>query len=230
MADFSRLHLFAIEVVLLIPLGMRKITLLCALVALLISCEEPLPYQITTESRVLLDDENCLIDHRYPQLSGVPDSMTAMGLNRYLREALQLNQALAECLETEIEGRKVILGDYRLHQLSDSLVSLELSRSHSSNTELKPSVSYYPITLNLPEVFAPPLDLILGDSIYRKVNQHFAAWAKGDTNRSYNAAAYKNESKYAIPFCLSADSLILYPGAEGEMVALHRLAIALSDL
>lgn len=209
---------------------MRNFLWLSLSVLLFSACEPRSPYQVQTESRVLIDDENCLIDQQYPRIIGISDSMTSMGINRYLGEALHLERELAACLEKEQEGRKVILAHYRLLSLSDSLISLEIIRSSKENSQSPTYKTYFPVTLQLPEVFAPPLDLVLGDTIYAKVLKEFKNWAAEDSSRSFNEQAFKRGGEYAIPFCLSADSLILYPGAEGESVAQNRLAIAWKDL
>ena len=192
------------------------------------SCEDGSRYSITAKERSLIDDENCLITQRYPVLKGIADSMTAMGMNQYFKGALQLERRLKSCLEAEGQQRKVIIGDFVSHSLNDSLVSIELKMDLQENG--KRMKFYYPISMKMPEVYSPSLEMLFGDSIFTKVRPKLDAWAKADTNRSYNNFAFKLGSNYAIPFCLSADSLILYPGAEGEAVAFNRLAISRKEL
>lgn len=209
---------------------MRKLLALGSAIALLIACQPELKYQISSGNQVYLDDENCLIDQRYPIIKGVADSMSASGLNQYFRTALHLERYASDCLEDSSKERILVLGDYLVHSLSDSLISIELIRSLKSTKDTKPGRSYYPVTVKLPEIYNPPLDQFFGAKVYEKLLPKLESWAQGDSNRFYNEVAFRPGTHYAIPYCLSADSLILYPGAEGEFTALNRLAIALSDL
>ena len=195
---------------------------------LLSSCEDTSRYTITAKERSLIDDENCLITQRYPVLKGISDSMTAMGMNQYFKGALQLERRLKSCLEGEGQQRKVIIGDFVNHSLNDSLVSIELQMDLQENG--KRVKFYYPISMKMPEVYSPSLEMLFGDSIFASIRPKLDSWVKADSNRIYNKRAFKLGANYAIPFCLSADSLILYPGAEGEAVAFNRLAISRKEL
>lgn len=209
---------------------MLKIQALGLAIVLLSACQPELKYEISSGNQVYLDDENCLIDQRFPIIKGVADSMSASGLNQYFRTALHLERYASECLQDSSKKRKVVLGDYLVHSLSDSLISVELIRSLKSSTDAQAWRSYYPVTVKLPEIYNPPLDQFFGAKVYEKLLPKLKSWAQGDSNRFYNEQAFSPGTHYAIPYCLSADSLILYPGAEGEFTALNRLAIALSEL
>lgn len=207
---------------------MKQIFLLLLSLTLLSSCEEEAYYNVITEERNLIDDEHCLIAHRYPVIRGIRDSMTAVGINQYLKEALQLKYRLRDCLEDSLGQRLVLLGDFSTVQLSEDLISLELSlesQKMGSNTR-----QYFPVTLQMPEAYNPPLDLLLGEGVLDQILPYLEAWKSEKEGRNFNREAYQAGSNYALAYCLSADSLILYPGSEGEMLAQNRISIALENL
>ncbi|QNR25915.1 hypothetical protein [Croceimicrobium hydrocarbonivorans] len=209
---------------------MRKFLFFGLSLMLFGACENDSIYKVEAVERELLNDENCLIHQRYPQIRGIQDSMTSIGLNETLRKSPQLEQYLAQCLEPDSGQRKLVLSDYRLHYVSDSLISLELYRKVKASANQEWQEMYFPISLHLPEAFFPPLDLVLGADIYPKVLAHLEKWKAEEEGRNFNERAFVTGNNYMLPFCLSADSLILYPGAEGEFVGHQRLAIALNSL
>lgn len=209
---------------------MRKLLAFSLAIVLLIACQTELKHQINSGNQVYLDDENCLVDLRFPIITGLEDSLTASGLNQYFYTALHLERYARHCLQDSNLERQVVLGDYLIHTHTDTLISIELIRAVKSASDAKPTRSYYPVTVKLPEIFNPPLDLYFGAGIYEKLLPKLESWAQGDSLRFFNELAFKPGTHYAIPYCLSADSLILYPGAEGEFTALSRLPIALSEL
>lgn len=207
---------------------MKRIFLLLLSLTLLTSCGKEASFKVFTEERNLIDDEHCLIAHRYPVIRGIRDSMTAVGINQYLKEALQLKYRLRDCLQDSLGQRSVLLGDFSTVQLNEDLISLELSlesQKMGSNTR-----QYFPVTLQMPEAYNPPLDLLLGDGVLNQLLPYLEAWKSEKEGRNFNREAYQAGSNYALPYCLSADSLILYPGSEGEMLAQNRISIALENL
>jgi hypothetical protein len=212
---------------------MRRLACLLCLSLLLTNCQNKAEkYCLVEQERNLIDDENCWVVHRYPQIRGLEDSMTSQGLNTYLKNGLQLNRYVADCLRSTDaqEGRRVIVGGFNLQSLHDSLLSVELVLNIQERPEDESFKVYYPVTVQFPEVFNPPIDFLLGEDIYAKIKPHIKAWTDADTNRMFNDLALEPSANYALPFCLSADSLILYPGSEGEFMSQQRLAISLKDL
>ena len=195
---------------------------------LLFACQNKTPYKIIPQERTLLDDEHCLVVHSYPEIRGIRDSMTAIGINQYLREALQLKRRIISCLDDSLGERTVLLGDYSVQQISADFISLELRLSAQNRGQKQ--VYFFPASFNMPEAYNPPLELLLGEDILVRLRPLLESWKAQEPGRDYNQYAYYSGSNYAIPFCLSADSLILYPGAEGELLATQRLSIALDEL
>jgi len=206
----------------------KSIVLILALA--LGACQPEAKYKLLSLEETFLDDEACLVQLEYPQIRGLADSMSSSGINQYLRTALHLERELKSCLSPENEGRKVVLGSYKSYLITDSLMSVELVKELQSGAAGKRYKQYYPITISLPEMYNPPINFLLGDEIFDKLRVKLSDWAADDSSRRFNVEAYQAGSTYALAFCLSADSLILYPGAEGEYLANHRLALSLKDL
>lgn len=208
-------------------MSMRQLILFC-LMFLLAACQSESRYRIVAQEQKLIDDQNCLIYQRYPVIRGIEDSMTAIGINRYLREGLQLKQQLAPCIDQKGSQRRLVLGDYQAHNLGDSLISIELKREEQF--EEQSSVRYFPISLKMPEGFNPPLELLFGEEVFKTIQNHLREWEQADSSRHYNARAYAPGTNYALPYFLTPDSLYLYPGAEGEQSSTQRLAISRTAL
>lgn len=208
---------------------MKRHTPFLALVILLMACEAPVSYQIESRDLILMDDERCQIKHHYPQLSGLKDSLLQQGLNRHFRELNGLFSAGADCLQDSLSTQ--ISSSYRIHQAKDTLLSIELFKDRSISGEERRIRTYYPLTIKLPEGFFQPLELSLNEQQWTKMQEKLESWQKAKPqSRRYNQASYTWGDTDLIPFCLSSDSLILFPGGEGEGHSFQRFSIPLIDL
>lgn len=214
--------------VLLVPLSMLK-RFLVFTPFLLLACSTEAPYQIEAQDINLLNDENCSIQHHYPQISGLSDSLLQEGLNRYLRETTGLFRASADCLKDSTVVK--IHSDYTLHTSLDTLLSIELVRKTSDPKSGKENRTYYPLTVKFPEGYFLPLEFTLDETQWAEMQSKLKSWQSiKPKERRYNEASYIWGDSDLIPYCLSADSLIVFPGGEGENHSWHRLSIPLTDL
>ncbi len=192
----------------------------------LIACQNQSPYKISSVEQTWIKEEGCEIEHRYPQIRGVQDSMKSQALNEYLKGAMLLQREVAACLESD-ESR-IIDADFQTFSNTDSLISLELILNKDlGDLKIK---SYYPICMYMPEGYNPTLEMVMDSGIFDKILPKLEAWQAENPDKAFNKLAYRPGANYFIPFGLSKDSLILYPGAEGEMVAFNRLALSRDEI
>ncbi len=215
--------------VLLVPLDMLKKVCLLFICSALIACNKDLNYQVKGQDLKLSDEKTCKIQHHYPQLIGLSDSLLQEGLNRYLRETTGLFAASANCIKDSVTTD--LTSDYKLHLQRDTVLSIELIRKAKQANSKEIKETYFPLTVKFPEGYFLPLEFVLNERQWGKMTEYLKKWqAKWPKQRRYNEASYIWGDNDLIPYCLSSDSLILFPGGEGENQSWQRHSIALKDL
>lgn len=193
------------------------------------ACTEKSTYQILERTIEFSKTEDCEVVHQYPEIEGLKDSLQQEGINRYMREESGLFKAAAACLEGPEKIK--VRSDYYVYHQTDTLLSIELRKKVWSEERQEFFNWYYPISFKLPEGYWQPLEMSLDEKEWSKLNLALQDWNREDPeNRHYNAASYVWGDSDLIPFCWSSDSLILYPGGEGESHSQQKFAIAFSDL
>lgn len=193
------------------------------------ACQQKPHYNLEGQDLLLMDEPHCKIEHHYPQISALEDSLIQEGINRYLREATGLFKASAACLKDSLPSS--IKSSYRVHSHLDTLLSIELRSDKLDPNTDSVWTTYYPLTIKFPEGYFYPLELALSESEWQEMQSKLKTWAANDPqNRQFNEASYVWGDSDLIPYCLSADSLVLFPGGEGESFSRQRMSIALSQL
>lgn len=207
---------------------LKKVCLLFICSAL-IACNKDLTYQVKGQDLKLSDEKTCKIQHHYPQLTGLSDSLLQEGLNRYLRETTGLFTASANCINDSVTTD--LTSDYKLHLQRDTVLSIELIRKAKQANSEEIKETYFPLTVKFPEGYFLPLEFVLNERQWGKMTEYLKKWqAKWPNQRRYNEDSYIWGDNDLIPYCLSSDSLILFPGGEGENQSWQRHSIALKDL
>ncbi len=208
---------------------MTRPLFLFSLLLLFAACEHQASYQVVEREILIMDDETCQIKHRYPEIQGLPDSLMQAGLNRHLRELSGLFKAGAECLEDS--SSIALQSDYKLHLMNDTLLSLEIYTLRKNRQTGQSQTVYFPLSIKLPEGYFQPLQFSLSQSQWNTMQEALRQWQEEKPQqRRYNEHSYIWGDSDLIPFCLSKDSLILFPGGEGEGQSYQRLSIAKSRL
>jgi len=206
---------------------MRNLTLLL-LALTLTACTQlaSSALRVVDKRKELVGTEKCQISYRYPQIEGMADSLIQKRFNDFLGSVSRIPQAVIHCEKDSVERYRA-KGDYSLSSLSDSLLSIEITTQYQQNQ--KQWVQYHPVTVSLPHLYFRPLEQQFGAEIWAKVDPFLKRWAEKEEH-NYNQEAYHPGTKTVVNYTLGADSLVLYPGSEGEGVARHRLAIGLDQL
>lgn len=193
------------------------------------ACKPKANYQIEERYIEFSKTENCTVLHRFPEVSGIKDSLLEEGLNRYFRQETGLFRAAAQCLEDS--QRLEVISSYLVLSQSESLLSVELQKRTKSKENGENLLLYYPLSIRIEDGHVQPLELLLSQAEWAIMTNKLKSWREEDPkNRIYNEASYEWGNTDLIPYGLSSDSLILYPGGEGETHSKFRLPIALEDL
>lgn len=160
------------------------------------------------------------ITHSYPMISGAfPDSILT-AVNQSLFNMTDLNYKLANELDFDS-----LHSDYKLLYENDSLLSLEFFKVFYADDQI--IKSYYPRVMHKSDLsfYMAPEALWPGFSRELLLDYFDTSYA-----HIINANAYVKDSRTVISFALAHDSIIVYPGEEGEFRGKYRVAIPAAEL
>lgn len=181
---------------------------------------------VRQEKKQWVHTEKCFIWQSYPQIEGLADTLVQDRFNDFLLKVNRIQEAAVNC-ENDTLDRYRAMGSYFVRSLNDSLLSLEIWSQYEQNKDYW--VHYYPITVRLPDLHFLSLEQQLGPQIWAQIDPFLKRWAQ-HPEHTYNEEAYHSGTRTVINYTLTPDSLILFPGSEGEGVAMHRLSIGLNQL
>jgi hypothetical protein len=180
------------------------------------SCSKKSEFRIEHQ-RTTLDEH---ISHEYPVISGsYPDSVL-LPANRALRKMTELEYDLGNNIRSDS-----LYSGYKLLFENDSLLSLEFIKLSFVDGQVY--TTYFPRVMHKTDLtfFIAP-EAIWPDFARELLPNYF------DTSRvkSFNENSYSRGSHSIISFALTQDSIIIYPGEEGEFRGRYRVPIPLNTL
>ena len=192
-----------------------------------LACKEPEKENKTWHmvEDVLIDSQNVRVVSRYIQFSESADS-SLRAWNKTLRQRTEPTRELqTDLLDPAIYEKGLLIeSEGQVLFENDSLMALEyrLIRKSGNNE----SISYYPLIILkkegtiaiTPEQLWPDFDRRKLRGIYKQKTDEF------------NETAYELGVHTILPFCFSQDSLIVYPGTEGEFFGRNRISVPFADL
>lgn len=203
---------------------MRVVAL--AFFIVVVACRNEQNPRLRHYEEILADKPAFKVVHRYPQLTSYyPDSLR-MGINTALRSTTDVDRYLESC--TNKQKPTQIISDYRVLLNNDSILSLEFKLTRKSAGGVA-RVTYFPIVLPA-DTFRLEFYEDVEKHLHRQKLWPYVQQLSLEQGKSFNHEAYKKGSRYHINFAFSEDSLILYPGGEGEFHGFYRLPIPLKKV
>lgn len=156
------------------------------------------------------------IAHIYPEISGAyPDSLL-LTANRELKNMTDLDYDLQNNLKSDS-----LYSGFTVLWENDSLISFEFTKQ--SYLEGQVYTTYYPRVMHKSDLWFYIAPEAIWPDFPREKLLNFMA---PELAEGINQNAYKHGSQTLISFALRRDSIIIYPGEEGEFRGKYRIALA----
>ncbi|MFZ6051410.1 hypothetical protein [Halocola ammonii] len=193
------------------------------------ACQNNSQLEIEKVEETFVSREGAKVYFSYPRIESGPADSIKVVLNEWMKNIAELREKkVAEKEFTKSEAD--IVYEYSILFQNDSLLSLENRTIYQASTDQNVPIVYRPIIMNhqngngyiAPESLWPNFERSKLIPYLEKTMSSF--------HYKPNMNAYKEGSGYLFSFAMTEDSLIVYPGNEGEFFSYDRLPIAFSEL
>lgn len=199
-------------------------------------CTDNQQILIGSQTRILIENEQCDIKSTFPVMSGLSDQSALDSINKLLLHFPDIEYYTHHC-DDSLTKTKVVRSNFEVKLMTDTMLSIEyrtvktvpetgfkyevfhsIVLSPSNGLNGRPTLWGYE-----PEILFPDFDR---GKLFKYVQEH----NRLNPNKGGNELAYKSGSGYVITWGLTKNSMILYLGGEGEFHGFTPIEIPLKEL
>jgi hypothetical protein len=173
--------------------------------------------------------ENLTVVATYPQFAfQSKDSAAILHCNEVLKNRTDVQYDL---VNANNQGAIEIRSNFKIALENDTLLSLEFFKRNNAATSSPRNLTYHPLMVNLRSYSF----YLFPEAIWLNFDRgqllpYLKKYEEKNPNAAINYASYETGSMDVISFLIAEDSLILYPGGEGEFFGKMRVAVPFSAL